>query len=1302
MRRRGPVTTTVFPAMSTETELAISYPPELPISQRRDDLLAAIAEHQVLVVAGETGSGKSTQLPKLCLELGRGRDALIGHTQPRRIAARTIAERIASELDEPLGDTVGYTVRFSDRVGASTRLRLMTDGILLAEIPRDRNLDRYDTIIIDEAHERSLNIDFILGYLRRLLPRRPDLKVIITSATIDTERFSAHFDDAPVIEVSGRSYPVEIRYRPLDDGDSDDRDEALDESDGIAVAVRELWREQTGDILVFCSGEREIRDAAEAVAGLKLPGAEVLPLFARLSAAEQQRVFRDHDKRRVVIATNVAETSVTVPGIRAVVDVGTARISRYSTRTKVQRLPIEKVSQASADQRAGRCGRIGPGICVRLYSEDDYDARPEFTEPEIQRTNLASVILQMASLRLGEIDEFGFVDPPDARAIKDGIDLLVELDALDPTKEGRRGWLTPIGRRLARLPIDPRYGRMLLEAARNECLDEVTIIVAGLSIQDPRERPSDKQQLADDAHRRFADPGSDFLAYLNLWDHVSTARRERSRNQFRRLCRREFLNYVRITEWQDIHAQLRRVARELDLADGGNRSGSDRRRRRHRRPTGADRDARRNRHRNHEEDVGFRDAIHRSVLVGLLSQIGHRDLKAEKRSRSDGGGPKGRRPRRRVEYLGARSTRFAIAPGSALTRESPEWVMAAELVETTRLWARTAAGIDPAWAEELGAHLATYSYGEPWWDADRGSALTKERVTLFGLTLAADRIVPLSQVDPRLARELFIHHALVEGEWSSDHAFVARNRELRAEIEAMEARTRRRDLLVEHRAIFDFYDQRLPDHVLSAAHFDSWWGSERRDDPALLDLTNDVLLAPDAEPIDPDAFPDSWFHGDLDLELVYEFDPASHLDGVSVLVPIDVVNQLDDGPFQWSVPGFRSELVASLIRSLPKAIRRQFVPATETVDEVLPVLDPSQGPLLDRLAEELSRRSGTTVRPDDFDLDRVPGHLRPTFRVINDDYELLAEGPSLATIKDELDREVRAAISTSVTPVDADWLRSGLRTWDIGTLPRVVETGPVKAYPALVDHGDSAAVELQATDADQQDAMWAGVRRLLRFQLSSPVRRLDGLLTERTRLSLVNGPVQSRTEWYNDAIDAALDAVIVDFGGPPWTEAGFDELVASGKAQFDSHLETVAAAIDELVPTLVTIGTRIDQLSGSETFELSLDDIRAHLARLAYPGFLAAVGVERLADIARYLEAIAIRLDGLTKNPVRDLETLAICRRLDNELAEAAATVGPTPEVEDAVWLLEELRVSLFAQGLRTAEKVSEKRVRRALNKLRS
>jgi ATP-dependent helicase HrpA len=1270
------------------TDLAITYPPELPITERHDDLLAAIEANQVLVVAGETGSGKSTQLPKLCLELGRGVDRWIGHTQPRRIAARTIADRVAAELETTLGQTVGYKVRFSDRVGPNTRVKLMTDGILLAEIARDKSLRRYDTIIIDEAHERSLNIDFILGYLHQLLPRRPDLKLIITSATIDTERFASHFDDAPVVEVSGRGYPVEIRYQPLDDVDAStarpggSRVESLDQNEGIARAVSRLWREQPGDILVFCSGEREIRDAAETVGDLKLPGAEVLPLFGRLSSAEQQRVFRAHDRRRVVIATNVAETSVTVPGIRSVVDVGTARISRYSNRTKVQRLPIEKISQASTNQRAGRCGRLGPGVCVRLYSEDDFDARPEFTEPEIRRTNLASVILQMAALGLGEIEDFPFVEAPDRRNVADGIDLLTELDALDPTQRGGDRWLTPIGRDLAKLPIDPRYGRMLVDAAENNCLDEVLIIVAGLSIQDPRERPSEKRQQADEAHRRFADERSDFLSLLNLWDYLAEERRARSRNQFRRMCRREYLNYNRVIEWQDVHTQVRQVVRELGLRHADRRSG-------------------RQRSRDHTTDIALRNDIHRSLLVGLLSHVGVKDQRTAKAGKTGRGNRRdSRNNRRRAEYLGARNAKFAIAPGSALSSEAPNWLMAAELVETNQMWARVVAGVEVGWIEELAAHLATYSYGEPWWDPESGRAMVKERVTLYGLTLAANRAVPLGPIDRRLARELFIHHALIDGDWQSNHPFVARNKELVAEVEALEAKSRRRDLLVEAKALFQFFDERLPDHIISSTHFDSWWGTQRRSEPNLLDLTTDVLIDREAGGVDPDAFPDAWREGGLDLELAYELDPTSHLDGMSVLVPVEVLNQLDPEPFAWTVPGYRLELIGTLIRSLPKAKRRLFAPLAVTIADVVDQIEPSDGPVLDVLAATLGRRAGTVITAADFDPSKVPNHLRPTFRVINTDYELLAEGKDLAAVRATLDAEVRSTLAT-VAEDGSAWDRTGIRRWDFDTLPSVVEAGQIKAYPALVDEGDSVGIRLMATPDEQHDAMWDGVLRLLRLNIAGPVRRLDALLPERTKLQLVNGHVQSKVEWYNDAIAAALDESIRAAGGPPRNEDDFEKLLRSARDSFEENLGAVVGPLRTIVEALEDVHTRLDQLN-SPTYDVSLADVRAHIGRLTYAGFLAGVGLERLPDVARYVQAISVRLDGLARSPRRDLEALAICRRLDNELAELQQARPHSAGTEMVMWMLEELRVSLFAQALGTKGKVSEKRVRRALEELRS
>ncbi len=942
-------------------DIAISYPEQLPVSQRKDDIARAIRDHQVVILAGETGSGKTTQLPKICLELGRGQDGrVIGHTQPRRIAARTVAERIAEELGTELGELVGYKVRFTDRSSDATAVKVMTDGILLAEIQRDRSLKRYDTIIIDEAHERSLNIDFLLGYLKQLLPRRPDLKVIITSATIDPQRFAEHFA-APVIEVSGRTYPVEVRYRELLD----------DQTQGITDAVRELLDEGPGDILVFLSGEREIRDAADALKKVKPRRAtdafEVLPLYARLSTADQHRVFAPHSTRRVVLATNVAETSLTVPGIRYVVDTGLARISRFSARTKVQRLPIEPISQASANQRKGRCGRVAEGICIRLYAEEDFAARPEFTEPEILRTNLASVILQMTALGLGDIARFPFLEPPDTRSIQAGMQLLEEIGALTlpaqrHTKANRSAAspggdkrnqpgprLTKLGRQLAQLPIDPRLGRMVLEADRNGCVREVITIVAALSIQDPRERPTDVQEQADAQHRRFADPASDFAALLNLWRHLQEQQEASSSSAFRRLCKAEFLNYLRVREWQDLDAQLRQVAKQLGL-------------------------------RLNSAPAAASEAIHRSLLAGLLSHVGMKDT--EKR-----------------DYLGARGTRFAIFPGSALFKKPPDYVMAAELVETGRLWARVNARIEPGWAEALGAHLVKRSYSEPHWEKKRGAVMALEKVTLYGVPLVADRPVNYGRIDPVVARDLFIRHALVQGEWRTRHRFFAANTALLERAEDLEHKARRRDIVVDDDTLFDFYDARVPADVVSTAHFDAWWKQARQVTPELLTFDPDLVVSDAAAEVSSEQFPDVWRSGEAELPLAYAFEPGAEHDGVTVDVPVTALPTLETRDFSWPVPGLRHELVVALIRSLPKALRVNFVPAPNYATAFLEAVTPGEEPLPDALERYLRRTTGVVVRRDDWSVDKVPAHLRPLFRVVSDGGEVLGQGRDLDELK---------------------------------------------------------------------------------------------------------------------------------------------------------------------------------------------------------------------------------------------------------------------------------------------------------------
>jgi len=1248
---------------------AITYPPELPVSQRREEIAEAIRDHQVVVVAGETGSGKTTQLPKICLELGRGVAGMIGHTQPRRLAARTVAERVAAELGTELGRTVGYQVRFTDRVGRDTQVKLMTDGILLAELERDRSLRRYDTIILDEAHERSLNVDFLLGYLARLLPHRPDLKLIITSATIDPERFSRHFGGAPVVEVSGRTYPVEVRYRPLGEDADDDRDQAQ----GILDAVDELCREGPGDILVFLSGEREIRDTAEALRGHDFPrspgGVEVLPLYARLAAGEQHRVFQAHTGRRVVLATNVAETSLTVPGIKYVVDPGTARISRYSHRSKVQRLPIEPVSQASANQRKGRCGRTSDGICIRLYSEDDFASRPEFTEPEILRTNLASVILQMTSLRLGDIARFPFIDPPDRRSVKDGLDLLGELGALDG------GRLTRVGRKLAQIPADPRLARMLLEAGRLGCAREVLVIVAALSIQDPRERPADRQERADELHRRFADQRSDFLTWLNLWRHLHERQAELSSNQFRKLCRAEFLNYLRVREWQDLHGQLRSVARDLGIRRGP--------------PT----------------DEPDADRVHTALLAGLLSHIGLKQGDTR-------------------EYLGARGTRFAVFPGSALARKPPQWVMAAELVETSRLWAREVARIEPEWAEGLAAHLVRRSYAEPHWSRSRGAVMATERVTLYGIPLVVDRQVNYARVDPEAARELFLRHALVEGDWETSHQFFARNRRLLDEVEELEHRARRRDILVDDHTLFDFYDQRIPDEVVSARHFDAWWKRASQDRPDLLDFERSMLIEEAADAPDAGDYPDTWHQDGHRLRLSYQFEPGSDADGVTVHIPLAVLNQVEPGGFDWQVPGLRHELVTELIRSLPKAVRRNFIPAPNWATSALSRIGPADGPLLEVLGRELERAGPVEVPPEAFDLAKVPDHLRMTFRVVDrapvlrgarleppgppgrrgrGPARVVGEGKDLEELKQRLAPRVRAAIAAAAPGLERD----RVTTWDLGTLPRVVEEGSggraVKGFPALVEEDGRVAVRLLETEAEQAAAMWAGTRRLLLEAIPSPVKFVLGRQTNQAKLTLSRYRHGSATDLFADCLAAAADDLIAASGGPAWDEAGFGRLLAAVRGELAGATLEVVSGVERVLAVAGEVEGRLAELA-NPAFAPAAADVRAQLDDLIYPGWVTATGRRRLPDVLRYVRAMQLRLDRLPGDLAADADRMESVARVTDAWRRAAdrppATRPDLAGLAEVRWMLEELRVSYFAQALGTAHPVSEKRVLRAIDRL--
>ncbi|SFR73282.1 ATP-dependent helicase HrpA [Agromyces sp. CF514] len=1365
--------------MSSPAQIpVIAYPAELPVSGQREEIARAIREHQVVIVAGATGSGKTTQLPKICLELGR---ESIAHTQPRRLAARTIAERISEELQVDLGDLVGYQVRFTDKVSAATRIKVMTDGILLNEIHRDRELRKYDTIIIDEAHERSLNIDFLLGYLARLLPRRPDLKVIITSATIDPESFARHFATttdaagaplpepvpAPVIEVSGRTYPVEVRYRPLvaetgsaGGDDSDDEGAAADDKDvqrGILDALDELDRESSGDVLVFLSGEGEIRDAEAAVRahygtarGGRGGETEVLPLYGRLSSADQHRVFEPSKvaglRRRVVLATNVAETSLTVPGIRYVVDAGTARISRYSVRSKVQRLPIEPISQASANQRSGRSGRTSDGIAIRLYSEEDFERRPEYTDPEILRTNLAAVILQMASLGLGPIEEFPFLTPPDGRGIRDGLDLLRELGALEddrgdragrgdrdaPDRDGRadaaaaRGpQLTRIGRQLSRLPIEPRFARMVLESKTQGVSREVLAIVAGLTVQDPRERPLERREVADEFHRRFVDPTSDFLSLLNLWNHLEAKQRELSGSAFRRMCKSEYLNYLRVREWQDLVRQLRSLAKPLGL-HVANEAGE---------PNG--------------------DGIHRALLAGLLSQIGLRDDSKTSTGRGGAGSAreaerKGRR--QQAEFIGARNARFVVFPGSALAKKPPAAIMSAELVETSRLFARTNAAIDPAWAEHLAGPLAKRSFSEPRWERRQGSAVADEKVTLVGVPIVAKRRIQLARVDAELAHELFVRHALVEEDWDSGRldrrvfGFVRANRELLRRLGEVEERTRRRDLLVGDETVMRFYETRVPADVADVRSFERWWRAEHRRTPDLLTMTRADLLGEDAAADSGDGFPDRWKQGDQTYSLAYRFEPGTDDDGVTVVVPIVLLPRISAAGFDWQVPGLRDELITAMLRTLPKVIRRQVVPAAEWAAKIAAELPagPERGEEREPFTAVLSRiiRALTyaPVDPGDFDLERVPPHLRVTYRAVDERGRTLGTSKDLPTLQAKLAERTREAVAKAVTatpdaggrrrpardaspgqapdarrsgpsapqaPVDPSLAeRSGITAWEWDELPAHLDTrqagNVIRAYPALVDEKTGVALRLVATADERDRASRRGIRRLLVLATPTPVAYVQEHLSNDEKLALATSAYTGTRVLLDDCVAACVDAEL---------RARHPDGLLSTRAEFEAVRDAVAASIVDrmfetvaLVARILRTARDVDRaISKASSIQLmsALGDARSQLEALVPAGFVSATGIERLRHLPRYLDAIAARIAKLVENPGRDRQAMNQFTP-SFEAFEAAGGRAPIdPEAPERLvrvrWMLEELRVSLFAQELRTAETVSPQRIAKAL-----
>lgn len=1217
------------------------YPDELPVAARREEIIAAIAQHQVVIICGETGSGKTTQLPKMCLELGRGVDGFIGHTQPRRIAARSVADRIAEELKTQLGQHVGYKVRFHDRCSPNSYIKLMTDGILLAEIQQDRFLNQYDTLIIDEAHERSLNIDFLLGYLKWLLPKRRDLKVIITSATIDPERFSRHFDNAPIINVSGRTYPVELRYRPLLDVDAEEEFER-DQTQAIIDAVDELRREAYGDILIFLPGEREIRETAEALRKHHLPDTDILPLFARLSAEEQHRIFEAHGRRRIVLATNVAETSLTVPGIKYVIDSGYARISRYSWRAGVQRLPIEKISQASANQRSGRCGRVSNGIAIRLYSEDDYNKRAVFTEPEILRTNLAAVILQLATMWIADVEDFPFVEPPDTRLIRDGYKLLLELGAVNSDYQ-----VTVLGQQLAKLPLDPRFGRMLLAAKDNGALREMLVIVSALTLQDPRERPLDKQQAADEKHSRFKHEESDFLSFLKLWEHFHEQRKHLSQRKFRDLCQKEFLSYVRLREWHDIHTQLQQMLMEM----GG---------------------------KENDTEASY-DAIHLSLLTGLLGNIGQKD---EER-----------------EYLGANGRKFHLFPASGLKKKAPAWVMAAELVETSRLYARVVAKIQPEWVEQLAASLLRHHYTEPHWEQKAAQVAAFERTSLYGITITPRRKVNYSKIDPEICRELFIRHALVYGEYRTTAPFFAHNADLISDIETLEAKGRRRDILADEQRLFDFYAERLPASVVNGHSFERWRKQAEHQTPQLLFLTRDYLMQREAGHERSGQFPDTLNVQGMILPLRYHFDPRADDDGVTVRIPLLGLNQLAPTRFEYLVTGMLEEKITALIRGLPKHIRKQFVPAPDYAKACAEAIQPSDDvPLQTAVEKHLLRMTGCSIPAEAWAEVSLPNHLLMRFEVADDSGKILRGGRDLDALKGKVRQQTQEQLAAQPRKSIE---RTGITAWDFGDLPDThwLETGGMKlrTWAALVDNGSNVSIRLFDNEPDANAQHWQGVLRLFLLALPAEVKDIPKHLPQMSTMCLHYAATGKCDELKDSIVRYVFRQTFADYLTIHKADS-FQHAVGECRKQLFAQAQETARL---LAPTLSAYHEIRKQLKGKvqPTWLEALNDINDQLNHLVYVGFLADATPETLRHYPRYLKGIQRRLEKLAENPSKDRALRVQVQPLwDRWKNKGKSATGDKEKLRDYRWLLEEFRISLFAQELGTARPASAKRLEELWN----
>lgn len=1229
----------------------IDYP-DLPVSAMREEIKGLIRDNQVIIVAGETGSGKTTQLPKMCLELGLGVHGMIGHTQPRRLAARSVANRLCEELQTSINDKVGFKVRFTDTSSDTTLIKLMTDGILLAEIQQDRFLNAYDTIIIDEAHERSLNIDFLLGYLKQLLPKRPDLKVIITSATIDPERFSTHFNNAPIIEVSGRTYPVEVRYQEPDDIDGDDP------FDDLSHAIDELAHEPVGDILVFLSGERDIRDATEYLRRRQLRNTEILPLFARLSAAEQQKIFHPSNMRRIILATNVAETSLTVPGIKYVIDGGVARISRYSARTKVQRLPIEAISQASANQRSGRCGRTSNGIAIRLYSESDFDSRPEFTDPEIRRTHLSSVILQMLALKLGEIKRFPFVQPPDQKQITDGIKLLEELQAVKRQK-GRLN-LTRIGRQMAKIPLDPRYSRMLIEAGRYNAVAEVLIIIAGLSIQDPRERPQDKQQQADTAHAEFTDKDSDFISILNLWNAIKQQQQALSNNQLRKWCAQRFINFQRVREWQDIVSQVKQVLSTIELSI--------------------------------VKQTADYESIHKAMLVGMLSQFGMKN--------ADG------------NYQGCRNTQFSIFPGSSVFKSKPKWVMVSELVETSKLYARKVAKIQPQWLEPISEHLYKTHYVEPFWSKKQGAAQAYLNITLFGLPIVSRRIVDISHTDPNTSRDLFIREGLLAGMHNMKYAFLTKNNALVESAELLENKTRSRDFLVDEEVLVEFYHDKLPESITRVSDFKKWWQQKASSNPDYLNFTQADLLKNDPASVSQAAFPDIWQQRNLMLPIEYIFKPGEEKDGVAIRIPISILNQVENTGFDWLVPGMRHDLILNYIKSLPKAIRRNFVPAPNYADACMDIEEydkkGNQRPFKDALAEKLFRLTGHKVEGGDFNPMSIPAYLQMSFICVDDTNKELGSGKELIALKQRFSSHIQAAMNEVANERSIE--RSNITQWDIEHLPDLVKHEQagyqITAYPALEFSQNKISLKLFDQKKRADSAHQLGVVQLIKLSIPSPIKHLQRHLPNKAKLALYFNPFGNVNVLIDDLVLASIQALceekyaIVDIR----EQSQYQEVLEHCRANVNDKALAIAVKIE----TGLALANDVSkQYKGSIPLSLinHVSHLKQQMDNYIYKGFIVDYGEARLDDWVRYLRALSIRAEKLKVDPNRDRQNQIELDKIEEKVNEATKNALDAAINDDIIYevqmMKEEYKVSLFAQQLGTKFPISSKRIVNKLNELK-